>query len=428
MSNVENKMSKQFIIVWLGQLVSNMGSGISAFALGVYVFKLTHSASYYSWVLLAAFMPSLLLKPIGGMLADYLNRRAMMIIGDTGSALSVLFIIVMLFLYPNMLWPIYVGTVFGSIAIAIQNPAYKATITDLLKEGAYSKGSGLVQLAESSRYIISPMVAGLLISHMAIEYVLAIDCLSFIVAVLAVFKIRKKILDKKSSTEEEASGSLISNFFIGFKFIIKRTELFILLLAISIVTFFVGLLQALWGPMMLSFTTAKVFGFSQTTATFGMLVSSLLLGMFSKSTNKVRILSIALMLSGIFFAAMGVKQSVLVITISGFLFFLVLPFINTSLDVLVRRNIDNSIQGRVWAAVSLISQLGMGIAFVIAGYISSKVFYPILLHSNWLAKYLGSTPDRGIALTLIVSGICITLLGVFVASYKKLITLDSLKA
>ena len=72
---MQNSFYQRFLIVWLGQFISSIGSGLTAFALGIYVFQLTHSATNYSLILLASFLPALLLKPIGGTLADRVPRR-----------------------------------------------------------------------------------------------------------------------------------------------------------------------------------------------------------------------------------------------------------------------------------------------------------------------------------------------------------------
>ncbi len=114
----------RFLIFMCGQFVSSIGSGLTAFALGIYVFQITQSATNYSLVLLASFLPSLLLKPIGGTLSDRMNRRVLMIIGDLGSAFGVLFIVFMMYKSVNELWVIYTGTIISSIFVAFQNPAY----------------------------------------------------------------------------------------------------------------------------------------------------------------------------------------------------------------------------------------------------------------------------------------------------------------
>ena len=170
-----NHEYSRFLIVWFGQFISSIGGGLTAFALGIYVFELTGSATKYSMILLAAFLPSLLLKPIGGTLSDRINRQFLMILGDLGSAAGLIFIIMMMLLGMNDLWVIYLGTVISSIFVAFQNPAYKASVTDLVDKAFYSKASALMQLAESAKFLISPIVAGYLLKIMDIKGIIFID-------------------------------------------------------------------------------------------------------------------------------------------------------------------------------------------------------------------------------------------------------------
>jgi len=415
----------RFLVVWFGQLVSAIGSGLTGFALAVYVFQLTGSAAHYSLVLLAAFLPSLLLKPIGGAIVDRYDRRLMMIIGDAGSIAGVAFIIVMMLLGVKSLWPIYLGSIISSVFVALQNPAYKASVTDLLDESHYSKGSGLMQLSESSRYVLSPMIAGMLMSWFNLESVLLVDCATFVVAIVTVFWIKSAVTKKAN---EQPAASFREDLVDGFRYTVQHRPLMVLLCVISFVTFFVGLLQALLGPMVLVNHSAKAFGFSLSIAATGMLLTSLLIGLFSKTTRKVPILSVGLLLSGIFYALIGVSPSIMIITAFTFCFFLCLPFVNTSLDVLVRRNVDHQMQGRVWSIVSLISQMGMLIAFAIAGFMADHLFNPLLLKQGALSHSVGALigvgPGRGIGLIFILSGLLNAVIAMVIARLKSLKTLD----
>ena len=204
MNNAKNKSS--FLIVWFGQLVSSIGSGLTAFALGIYIFQQTGSATCYSLILLAVFLPSLLLKPIGGTLADRVNRKALMIIGDLGSAVGVVFIVLLMFVGKTDIWIIYLGTIVSSIFVALQNPAYKASVTDLVDKAFYSKASGLMQLAESSKFLVSPIIAGFLLKYMNIKQILIIDAITFLIAIFAVFWVKTNCVETK---EKDATPKLL---------------------------------------------------------------------------------------------------------------------------------------------------------------------------------------------------------------------------
>jgi len=129
---------RSFFIIWIGQMISSIGSGLTAFSLGIYAFQKTQTATNYSLIILFSFLPSFILKPIGGTFADRMNRRLLMIIGDAGSAIGLVFIFIMFINGMDSMWVIYSGVAVSSIFVAIQNPAYKASITDLLDEDSYS--------------------------------------------------------------------------------------------------------------------------------------------------------------------------------------------------------------------------------------------------------------------------------------------------
>lgn len=424
--NKKNNLSAHFLIVWAGQLISNIGSGLTAFALGIYVFQLTGSATKYSLILFAAFLPSLLLKPIGGTLSDRVNRKLLMIIGDLGSAIGVIFIIVMMLIGTTDLWVIYLGTVVSSIFVALQNPAYKASVTDLVAKDSYSKASGLMQLAESARYLISPIIAGFLLKVMNIKVVLMIDVLTFLVAILTVFWVKTNVTE---ATHHGEKKKFVHDLMDGFYYLAKNQGILWLVSIISLVTFFIGMLQALFGPMILSFSNSQTFGTSLTIATTGMLVGSSFMGMFGKSTKRIPVLSVSLAVCGIFFALIGISENIIVITLFGFLFFLALPSVNTSLDVLVRSNVINAMQGRVWSIISLISQLGMAIAFGVGGYLADKIFNPLLVPGGALASsvgaLIGTGAGRGIGMMFVISGLFVSIIAIVIGKLKTLKELDS---
>jgi MFS family permease len=186
-----------------------------------------------------------------------------------------------------------------------------------------------------------------------------------------------------------------------------------LVLTTTLVLFFVGLLQALIIPMLLSLTTAKAVGISQSVCASGMIFGSLFIGLFGGKNNLVKTLSISLLLSGMFFANLGLSTNIIYITMAGFMFFATLPFINTSIEVMIRTNIDSRKQGRVWSIISMITYLGSIIAFTVAGFLADKVFNPLLESGGLLADtagtIIGTGEGRGIALLFVISGLALSM-------------------
>ena len=110
-----------------------------------------------------------------GELADRYDRRLLMVLGDSLSAVGLVFILICMLRGEAQLWQICVGVTISSVFSSLLEPAYKATVTDLLTEEQYTKASGLVQVAGSAKYLISPLIAGFLLTVSDIKLLLVID-------------------------------------------------------------------------------------------------------------------------------------------------------------------------------------------------------------------------------------------------------------
>ena len=420
----ENLYSK-FLLIWFGQFISMIGSGLTIFALGVFVYQQTHAVSSYTSILLCVFLPPFILRPFGGILADRYDRRLMMLIGDLGATLGLLFIFFIMLKGNIQLWQIYLGIAISSIFSAFQDPAYKASVTDLLSEAQYAKASGLVQLASSAQHLISPFLAGILLTIIDIKFIFMIDISTFLIASAIIIWIRKTLGITKT---EKPKQNFIADFKEGITEFSKNKGVIWLVGIIMIVLFFVGLLQALFLPLLLSLTSPKIAGITQSVSASGMLIGSLFIGLFGSKNKHVKVLSISLFLAGLFFANLGLSTSIIFIIIVGFMFFAVLPFVNTSIEVLIRINIDNKKQGRVWSIISTITYLGSVVAFVVAGFLADKVFNPLLEVNGKLAGTVGSIigvgEGRGIGLMLIISGIAISFISISISRNKFIRNLE----
>lgn len=429
MSDRLQDMYQKFLLIWFGQFISVIGTGLTIFALGIFVFQLTGTASSYVFILMCAFLPPLLLKPYGGILADRYDRRSMMVLGDMGATLGLLFIFYMMMRGNVELWHIYIGVASSSLFSAFQEPAYKALVTDMLPESQYAKASGLMQLASSAQYLISPFLAGLLLTVIEVKFIFLIDITTLLIASSIVLWIRKNIAGKAAV---QTKNDILEDFREGFREFSRHRGVVNLVILTMSVLFFVGLLQSLIVPMLLSLTSVSTVGMAQSACASGILIGSFLIGVLGSKERYVRTLSLSLLLSGIFFALLGSSTNIIFITLAGFMFFATLPFINTSIEVLIRKNIDNSKQGRVWSIISMVTYLGSIAAFAVAGFLADKVFNPLLVVDGLLAGSVGLITGvgagRGIAFMFIVSGSFISLLALLIRQNGRIRELEAVKA
>lgn len=230
-----------------------------------------------------------------------------------------------------------------------------------------------MQLASSAQYLISPFLAGILLTIIDIKFIFLIDTVTLLISSSIVIWIknisgRAKIDQSKQNIIEELKE--------GVKEFSKNRGAVNLVIVTMIILFFVGLLQSLFIPLLLGLTTVKTVGISQSICASGILIGSLFIGVFGSKNGYVKTLFISLFLSGIFFANLGLSKNVIFITLAGFMFFATLPFINTSIEVLIRKGIDNRKQGRVWSLIFMITYLGSIMAFAVAGFLADKIFNP----------------------------------------------------
>lgn len=397
---------RKFMRIWIGELISSIGSGMTAFAVSIYIYKLTGSAAWVSAAALLAYLPAILMNPVGGILADRYDRRVMMIIGDSFSALGLLFIFICIQTGYKGLLPVCIGIAISSAFTGLLEPAYKATVTDLLSEKEYAKASGLVQMAGASRYLISPFIAGLILTAADIRVILIIDMATFFITVFTTSSVRKSI---RTARPDRNSFNLIKEFREGIRSIIRDRGVSRLVVLMAFMCFFVAFIQTLMAPMLLAITDTRTLGILESVSAVGMLAGSVIIGIVHINKNYSGLLMISLMAAGIFMAAAGSTTRIWMILVSCILFFTALPFINTCADVLLRIRIPNDIQGRAWGMISVFTQAGYVAAYLVCGLLADYVFEPMLRKGGILTgsvgRLIGTGKGRGIGLMLIIAGI-----------------------
>ncbi len=399
----------RFLLLWSGQLISAIGGGLTSFGLGVYVFNQTGSAAGMAVVTLLAFLPTLLFSVPAGVLADRYDRRLLMMLGDGLSAIGILYILICMLRGGAALYQICIGVFISSVFSALLEPAYRATVTDLLTKEEYSKASGMVSLAGSARYLISPLLAGLLLAVSDIKLLLILDICTFFLTVITTGMARRGLEAKAAEARESFRESLRE----GWRAVTRKRGVIILIMVSSVLTCFMGTFQILAEPLLLDFTSSTVLGISETVCACGMLVSSLMLGVRGIQKGYVKVLCLSLFLAGIAMVVFGLKENIYLISIAGFCFFAMLPFANNSLDYLVRTNIPGDLQGRAWGLIGFLSQIGYVVAYGTAG-----------LLADGMAKGLRVGVGRGAAAVIIGSGI---LLGLTAAVLGRIKTVKELE-
>lgn len=400
----------RFLLLWAGEFVSSIGGGLTSFGLGVYVFEQTQSAANMALVTLLAFLPTLLLSVPAGVLADRYDRRLLMMLGDGCSAVGILFILFCMLRGGASLTEICIGVTISAVFSSLLEPSYRATVTDLLDAEEYSRASGMVSIAGSARYLISPILAGVLLTVSDIRLLLLLDIGTFFLTVICTGVVRKG-LTAKTAEEKETFFKALQ---MGWQAVTEKKGVFLLILLSSVMTCFMGAFQILAEPLILDFNNSATLGIGETVCASGMLVSSLFLGAKGIKKGYLKILSASLTIAGIAMILFGLKENIYLICVAGFLFFAMLPFANNCLDFLVRTNIADELQGRAWGFIGFLSQIGYVVAYGLAGVLADGI-----------GEQFQVGVGRGAAVVIMASGVLLGVMALAIYPIKAVRELEN---
>lgn len=403
-----------FFTIWAGQLVSIIGSGLTSFALGVWVYQRTGSVTQLSLILLFRVLPNLALSPLAGALVDRWDKRLTMIAADTGASLSSLAIALLFFTGTLQVWHIYVGVAIAALFEAFQMPAYLTTVTLLVPEEHYGRSSGLIQLAQASADIVSPILAGLLMVTVQMQGILFVDFVTYIAAVAILLPVRLPAVSAAQAGPEKPL--LRWEIGEGFRYIVERPVLVMLTLYFVLVYFLGGIIAAVIEPMVLSFATPDVLGLVLSVAGSGLFAGSLLLSVWGGPARKIDGVLGFCFLFGLFLVVMGLKPAAWLIAASAFGAHFTIPFINGSNQAIWQSRVVLPLQGRVFAIRQMVTRAAQPVAFIAAGPLADRVFGPLLMPGGGLAGSLGQVMGvgvgRGMGLMFVAAGVLTMLLAV----------------
>ena len=400
--------TRTFGVVWTGQLISYVGSGLTSFALGVWVYQRTGSVTQFALIALCAGLPGLLVAPYAGALVDRWDRRLVMLWCDLGSGLRTLAIAGLLLAGALRTWHVYVAVALVSVFRTFHMPAYIAATSMLVPKDRIARASGLMQLAQAAGDTVAPLLAGMMIGAIGMAGVLLADFATFIFAVLTLALVRVP-RPAPSALALAARGSLTREAALGWTFIRARPGLFGLLMFFAMCNLVFAMATVLVIPLVLSFTNTAVLGRVQAAASFGLVSGSLLLGSTGWPRRHIHgVLGFGLLL-GVMLAAVGVRPQAAPVGASLFVLMFAAAMVNGSSQAIWQTKVPADLQGRVFAVRRMLAQFTAPLGQIAAGPLADRLFRPLLVAGGPLAgsvgRWLGVGPGRGIGLLYICLGV-----------------------
>lgn len=174
----EKLFTRNFTLLILGQVSSLTGNYTLKFALSMYVLEQTGSASIFAGMLSAALLPTVLLSPFGGILADRANRKHIMVALDTLSGLVVLAAGLLLPL-GRELWVIGALLVLLSVLAAFESPTVQACVPQMVSPQNLVQGNAVVSQVSAVTSLVTPFLGSLFYTAFGIGPVFAAAVVCF---------------------------------------------------------------------------------------------------------------------------------------------------------------------------------------------------------------------------------------------------------
>jgi len=409
---------KSFLVVTLCLIIATIGTSLTGFALGIWVYERTGSISDYATISLYVIMPTLLLLPVAGAVVDRYDRRKVMLAGQMLALCSTIFLATMLYLDALSLWTIYVAAGIGSIAGAFTMPAYQAATAQLVPKRYLGHANGLGQLVMSLNGIMAPALGGALVVLIGLQTIVIIDLvlLSLSIIILSMIRFPNLMFKKR---EEPMSREIIG----GWKYIVHRKSLVAMVVFFIVVNFFMSLYNVLTTPFLLQFMTADKVGIVIAFEGAGLLLGSILMSIWGGFDRRADGMVGFVMLTGLSIAVVGIYPSLVTAAVGLFGFGLALALINTHWLALIQTKVGLELQGRVLATNQVMAFSMRPLSFLLAGPLVASVFVPLasaLPAGTEAAGLFGTGEGMGIGLLVASIGVILFVWALVGMRYRQL--------
>ena len=397
--------------MWLGQLVSMTGSGMTRFALTIWVWQQTGEATALALVAVFSFAPGILLSPIAGVIVDRVSRKRILIISDLAAGLATAALLILYSTGHLLIWHLWAAGFFASAFESFQFPAYSAAITTMIEKKHYTRANAMLSMVESAASIIAPAAAGALLPLLGINVIMLIDittCL-FAIGTLLFVVIPNPV---ETAVGRASRGSLLKESGFGFRYIFPNPSLLGLLLIFFATNLILGLAIVLFAPMILARTASNtlILGTAEMMLGVGGVAGGLVVAAWGGFKRRIHGVLLGLVFMSIFgFLVTGLGQSIQVWGLGAFLAMFFMPLVNGSSQAIWQAKVSPDIQGKVFATRRLIAQISFPLAMILGGRLADVVFEPAMASGGAFAQFfqplVGSGPGAGMALLFVFSGV-----------------------
>ncbi|MDW5328954.1 non-ribosomal peptide synthetase [Plantactinospora sp. KLBMP9567] len=392
-----------------GQFVSMVGSQLSAFALGVWVYQQTGRLLDFAMITMLALVPAVFAAPIGGAVTDRFDRRRVMLGADLAGAVAMGALALQLWLGELRIWQVMLAVTVGSLATAVQRPAYLAATAQLVPKPYLPQANALANLGTGVGTLLGPLAGGVLITALGLPGVVALDVACFLVAVGTLLVVR--FPDRLFRRREETFGRALAG---GWRFIARRRPMIVMIVFYVPVNYLLAVAMVLVTPLVLDFGSPATLGLVTGIGGLGAAVGALAMVVWG-GTRRLAVGMVGFTVPvGLGTVLMGVRPEPALVAAGLFLYWASLSILNAHWISIIQVKVVQDLQGRVLAVNQMLAAAMMPLGFVTAPAIAERVVDPVV----------PGGAGRAIAVLLVCTGALLMLWSTAGLAYRPLRRLE----
>ena len=369
---------KSYLLLWATQAFSGRGSGMTSFALVLWLYQTSGSALQTALMSVCSYAPYVVMSIFAGTLSDRWDKRRTMLVCDLLAAMSTVAILILYKTGQLAPWHMYLLNALNGLMNTVQRPASDVAATLLAPPEYYQKTSGLRSFSSSLTTILTPVIASAVYAFAGMDMIIAFDLFTFAVAfgVLLWF-----IRIPEPPKREEQQEKLLEAAKAGLKWLRQNPLILSLIFFLAWINLVASAFDAALPAYLLSVPNGgeTVLGLVQSCAGIATLVGSVIVTLSPKPRNRVRMVCITLMIS------MSTENFLLAFSRSPFIWcvgsilgWLSIPLMNANLDVIMRTSIPAEMQGRVFSCRNTLQFFTIPLGFLLGGWMVDDVFEPLM--------------------------------------------------
>ncbi len=392
-----------FAILMAGQMLSFIGTTLTGIALGMWIFQQTGSIMSFAGLLIATLLPALFISPFAGVIADRWPKKPAMFAVDAIAGIGSCVVLYLWMTEQLEVWHLYISAIASGISLGTQRPLYESTTPLMVPRERLASVNGILHSIAGIGQISAPVVAGVLLLNFGLFWVLIIDVVTFIFAIICIFLVPIPTL-KKTVTE-----GWFTSFREGWRFVTRNKGLHAMFWFVALRNYLFATCEVIVLPLLLTLTTADKAGLVLSVGGIGVVVGGLAMTVLGRTSRLMRLVFFAQALTGIAMLLGGMITNLWIISIVIAFAFVAFPIEEASSTAIMQRKVPASMMGRVSSVRNILTLGAVPLAMIIAAPIAETWLEPLMAEGGGLAGSMGHIvgvgEGRGMALLLLIAGI-----------------------